>query len=191
MIDEAYVMTNQLYSQSNVFLSKNIIGLKDVWAPILRVAIVEAAKIYVKKGALAFELKIRPNEIKNCNHLELHRDAKTLYVARIESVYSLPRHAQYRPITPNFEDDLFVPRAFEDREIDVFVATYGDGGKHEFQFGDIGILGERTWLWAQPLIQGAYVYTSKTEKEEMLVDLADSVIREIGKDEKNAEGESI
>lgn len=189
VIDEGYLLTNEHYAMKDSFLNETEIGLKDTRAHILRAAISASAKRFHKKGALDFEVRIISNSVRNSRHIELRRKSKKIYIARINYHDSIPKEANYRPITPNFEDDLFEPKTFIDRDVDSFVATYGDAGKKEFQFGDIGIVGGKGWLYTEPLIRGMYTYTTKTEQDEMLVSLEESLAKELEGDEENAEGE--
>jgi len=189
MLDEAYVLVNKLYS-AKTFLNDTEIGTKDVRAHNLRAAIAKVAKSYCTKGILPYNFAMRPNNIGNCRHVELQFNSNTLYLARIDCTNSVPQKAQYRPTVPDREWNLFEEiKLVEEKPIDVFLATYGDGGEEKFKFGTIGILGEVSWLYDHPLVQGAYTYTSPKEKEDILVELTESAEMEIGKDEKNAEGE--
>lgn len=186
MLDEAYILNHELYSR-NTFLNDTEIGMKDVKAHNLRAAIAKVAKLYCSKGIFPYKFATPLNLIRNCRHVELSFSQKTLYLARIEYSNSRPRKAQYRPIVRSRQENLFYPQETIEESVNVFLATYGDGGADEFKFGDIGILGEVNWLYSCPLKRGVYKYISKSEKEEILVELNESALRE-GEDYEKGEG---
>lgn len=193
MIDEAYVLNNELYTR-NTFLQETEIGRKDVRAHNLRAAIAKVAKLYCTKGILPYVFTTASNSIGNCRHVELKFNNNTLFLARIDSPGNIPCKAQYRPTVPDFEYDLFAlnqkPLLCEEQPIDVFLATYGDIDRESFRFGDIGILGGESWLFSTPLKQGVYRYIEKKESDDLLVELTENAEKEIGKDEKNEKGEA-
>lgn len=182
MLDEAYVLNNELYSR-DTFLNDTEIGTKDVRAHILRAAIAKVARLYCSKKILPYDFATPVNTIGNCRHVELKFNDKTLYLARIDYPNCVPQKAQYRPSVPSLQMNLFDYQEVDEKSIDVFLATYGDGGNDEFKFGNIGILGEVSWLYSCPLKQGIYRYITKTEQEEILVELTETAI---GKGEHNA-----
>ncbi len=185
MFDESYTICNELYSR-NTFLNDTEIGIKDIRADILRAAVAKTAKLYCKKGILPFDFTTPPNSIGNCRHVELRFGDKSLYLARVDYPSCIPKKVQYRPCVPSLQMNLFYDFQHDKEEsIDVFLATYGDSGANKFKFGNIGILGEVSWLFAYPLQQKMYRYITRTEKDELLVELDDSIIRE---DEDNAGG---
>lgn len=172
MFDEAYMINNKLYSM-DTFLKETEIGLKDVRTDNLRAAIAKVAKLYCTKGILPYKYISPPNTLGNCRHIELRFDKKALFLARIEYPSCVPKKTLFRPAMPNMEIDMFTEQEEIRRPINVYTATYGDGGADEFRFGKIGILGEISWLYSYPLVRGAYKYISQSEEEEILVDLAE------------------
>ena len=191
MLDEAYILNNELYSR-NTFLQETEIGRKDVRAHILRAAIAKVAKLYCSKGILPYTFATPSNSIGNCRHIELKFRNNTLFIARVDYPGSVPCKAQYRPTVPDIEYDLFdqnqKPLSCDEQSIDVFLATYGDVDRESFRFGDIGILGEGSWLFSMPLKQGVYRYSEKKESEMLLVELTEDAEKEIREDEQNEKG---
>ena len=72
--------------------------------------------------------------------------------------------------------------------VDTFTATYGDGGKHSFQYGNIGILGTKSWLYCEPLEVGVYRYTTDQENKDILVSLDEELEKILQKGDKNNGG---
>lgn len=187
MLDLGYEKADYLYSldQKNNCLIDTAIGKKDIWADILRAGIASAAKFFCKKGILLFEFQLKSNSCNNSRHIELYRDGKTLYFARTEYPDYIPPKALYRPTYNNIQENLFWAKPLAPKEINNFVATYGDNGEHAFQYGKVGILGEKSWLHSVPLVGGAYKMLSKSENEVVLVDLEENFVKFLEKDDIN------
>lgn len=185
MFDFGYEQADYMYNvdNNNNCLISTDIG-KDIWADILRAGIAASAKFFCKKGILPFEFYTKLNSSQNSHHIELHHSDKILYVARIDYASCIPTKALYRPTYNDIQENLFYPSNQNFNEINVFVATYGDNGKHYFQYGNIGILGENSWLLSSPLERGAY-RASKSEQDDVLVSINEEFKKSLEKDENN------
>jgi len=186
LFDEAYVLTNLLYAEKT-FLIETEMGLIDIRPHILRASIATVAKEFSKKGYLNWRFSLALNKQKNCRHIELHQGDKILYIARVGGAERIPAKALYRK---SIEQDLFNPTKDEEEDINVFLATYGDNGNSRFMFGKLGIHGIETWLYQKALEEGPYkaiTVTTKHKKEELLVDLQDS-IKEVFRKNENGDG---
>lgn len=190
LIDFAYESADALYQcQPNEgmynLLQETKVG-KGIWADILRASIACAAKMFCKKGVLPYIFKTPMNCARNCHHVKLCDENIQLYFARTQYQKDMPRKALYRA-SDMFQQNLFY-ETFDIRKISTFAATYGDGGDHVFQYGRIGIPGEKAWIYSEPLKAGAYRYPTKQEKTEILVQLNEEFRKQLRRDEKNNGG---
>lgn len=194
VIDEGYSLTEILYSAKGAeFLKNTAIGTKDVRPHLLRAAIAYSAKFFQQKGALAFETRIRNNTSKNSRHIELIRHGTRVYIARVLYPGSLPIEADYRTSSTNFNDNLFDPKPIEDKDDKdiVYIATYGDGGKDKFCYGNLGIMGRKSWFYSEPLTPGIYRYVTKNEEEQLINDVTESFQKQLEKDDDNHGKEGV
>ncbi|SMD16142.1 hypothetical protein [Sporomusa malonica] len=186
MFDEAYTMTNELI-QREKWLTENPVA-RDIRPDILRAASARTAQLWCAKGILPFRCSFQTNSIKNCHHVELNGEGVILLLARVDAPKSIPPSSTFRDNVFDINIPLFPEYAIEKNPNikQGFLATYGDRGKYEFQFGRVGIPGAKTWLAELPLARGPFGYITQKDHEEMLVELLDNA-RRVG--EKSA-GES-
>lgn len=173
MFDEAYMVTNDALDKLK-WLESNPVAF-GARPDILRAACSYAAKLWCDKGILPFKCDFLPNAIKNCYHVEMLGDGVRLFVARVEAPYAIAPHSIFR------RNACHQITLFPDEQTELvngFLATYGDGGKKEFQFGRIGMPGQKGWLDSISLDRGAYKFTSNQEHEDLLVSLLDGVTKE-------------
>lgn len=186
MFDEAYTITNELI-QREKWLTENPVA-RDIRPDILRAASARTAQLWCSKGILPFHCSFPTNSIKNCHHVELNGEDVILLLARVDAPSSIPPSSTFRDNIFDISIPLFSEYVIEKNPNikQGFLATYGDRGQNEFQFGRVGIPGAKSWLAALPLERGPYGYISAKDHDEMLVELLDNA-RRVG--EKSA-GES-
>ena len=174
MFDNGYENADLLYQrEKDSLLQLTKIG-KEIWADVLRASMANSARIFCIKGILPFKFATKTNHAKNSSHVELTHDAGfKLFLARVESPREVPHSALYRPNIDVVQMSLFDDEP-ADTMVRTYTATYGDSGKHEFCFGNVGVAGKREWIVKRSLEQGPYRYTNNQEDDEMLISLTDS-----------------
>lgn len=191
MVDSAYENADKLYHGSlddNLFCA-TLIG-KDIWADVLRASIACAGKVFCKKGILPYRFATPENLARNIHHVRFDAvdDAYSLYLARVEYPQENPHSALYRPKYNDIRISLFDNNDKPEKRVDTFTATYGDGGDHVFKYGNIGILGENSWLYHESLDSGAYQYTTKQDNDDMLVEFDETFKKFLEKDDESGGG---
>jgi hypothetical protein len=186
MFDEAYTMTNELI-QREKWLTTNPVA-REIRSDLLRAASACTAQYWCNKGILPFNCSFPPNAIKNCHHVELTGNNVILLLARVESEKAMPASSIFRDNIIDINMSLFpeYPVNQKTNNKQGFLATYGDRGRAEFQFGRVGIPGRKAWLAELPLERGLFQYINKKEHEELLVELLETA----GKVGEKSEGES-
>ena len=190
LVDLAYESADALYRYQpnngiyNLLRATNV-G-KGIWADILRASIACSARTFCEKGILPYVFETQMNCARNCHHVRLYNEEVQLYFARTQYHKDIPKKALYRA------SDIVQIRLFDEestiKKIETYAATYGDGGDHEFQYGRIGVPGETGWIHSESLKVGAYRYSTKKEKDEILVQLDESFKELLRRDEKNHGG---
>lgn len=190
LVDLAYENADTLYKYQpndgiyNLLRATNV-G-KGIWADILRASIACSARMFCEKGILPYIFETQMNCARNCHHVRLYSEDVCLYFARTQYNKDIPQKALYRV------SDLVQTRLFDEesdiKKITTYAATYGDGGEHVFQYGCIGIPGEKGWIHSEPLKAGVYQYPTKKEKDEILIQLDENFKELLRRDEKNNGG---
>ena len=190
--DLGYESVDNLYRNTSIanFLSETLIGI-DIRADILRASLACSFKTFCYKGILPYIFNTPENTARNSHHIRLdsiYGIEHALYLARVEYPQEIPRSTLYRPQYDDIELSLFDTNSSIRSRVDTFTATYGDGGKHSFQYGNIGILGTKSWLYCEPLEVGVYRYTTDQENKDILVSLDEDLEKILQKGDKNNGG---
>lgn len=184
LFDESYDLTNQLY-QKVKWLGSTTIGEKGIHADILRGAISHIAKLFCQKGILPYQFIEPPNTIGNCNYIALHGSKAIILPCRVEKEEAIPRYSIFRHnYTEYYNTGSLFPEIQEETIIKYIAATYGDNNYYEFQFGRVGIPGNREWIDSIPLTRGPYkTFATNQEKEKILVEVKEQISEGINDDE--------
>lgn len=187
LMKDAYRTRNKWMNDSGNFLDTKI-GTQDLPAHLLRAAIEYEANNYCKKGLLPFKCHTIANTAKNCHHVEMYNDNYKIYFVRAAYEFEKPgsgiKQALYRP---GIEIDLFNPvnqDSQEQFEPPTFYITYGDYSSNSLKFVNIGVPGEKSWLYLKHLsLEEASISPVREQKDEQLLV---TLINEDGAKNENA-----
>ena len=170
MIKEAYVLRDECINR-NAMIASTEIGRFDLAAHLLRAAMEKVAKEYCNSGILPFTCDAEKNKARNCRHLELKAGNVRTFFARASIASQKPGRVKYRPIIEyNIFTDLDPYE--KDISIDTYLVNYGDRNG-QFEFAGVGIPGQSSWLYYQPLDLTVpdFKLLTESKKDEILVEI--------------------